>query len=78
MCRDTSDPNRPDIGTFHSSYDVVFIDPTGYHNLCSNMLDSTYYRVRTFSCYCFTDREQTEWDCREWKLSAMDPHDRDT
>lgn len=46
MCRDTSDPNQPDIGTFHSSYDVVFIDPTGYHNLCSHMLESTYYRVR--------------------------------
>lgn len=46
MCRDASDPNQPDIGTFHTSYDVVFIDPTGYHNLCSDMLESTYCRVK--------------------------------
>ena len=25
-----------------------------------------------------TWRQLTERDCREWKLSAVDPHDRDT
>ena len=25
-----------------------------------------------------TWRQQTEKGCREWKLSAIDPHDRDT
>ena len=25
-----------------------------------------------------TWKQLTERDCREWKLSAMDPHDRDT
>ena len=25
-----------------------------------------------------TWRQLTERDCREWKLSAIDPHDRDT
>ena len=46
MCQNSGDQNQQDIGTFHTSYDVVFIDPTGYHNLCSHMLESTYYRVK--------------------------------
>ena len=46
MCQNSSDPNQPDIGTFHTHFDVVFVDSTGYHNLCSHMLESTYNRVR--------------------------------
>ena len=46
LCSTSNDPNQPDLGTFHSSYDVVFVDPSGYHNMCSHMLESTFYRVR--------------------------------
>ncbi|XP_065071800.1 nucleolar protein 6-like [Rhopilema esculentum] len=32
----------PDLTEFHSVYDVVFVDPSGYLNLCSNMRKSTF------------------------------------
>ena len=36
---------QPDLAAFHSVYDVVFVDPSGYLNLCSNMRKSTFRLV---------------------------------
>lgn len=31
---------------FHAAYEVVFVDSTGYYNLCGNMLSTTYHRIQ--------------------------------
>ena len=31
---------------FHAVYEVVFVDSTGYYNLCGNMSSAIYHRVR--------------------------------
>jgi len=31
---------------FHEAFDVVFVDSTGYYNLCGDMLSATYHRVQ--------------------------------
>lgn len=31
---------------FHKAFDVVFVDSTGYCNLCGNMSSATYHRVQ--------------------------------
>uniref|UniRef100_UPI00358F8AAB nucleolar protein 6 n=1 Tax=Myxine glutinosa TaxID=7769 RepID=UPI00358F8AAB len=35
----------PILQDFHTVYDVVFVDPTGYVNLCADMTAATYQRV---------------------------------
>ena len=52
LCNTSGDPNQPDLGMFHSSYDVVFVDSSGYHNICSHMLESTFYRVKIYLSHC--------------------------
>jgi U3 small nucleolar RNA-associated protein 22 len=34
------------LNDYHKYYDVVFIDSTGYLNLCSNMNKNTFKRVK--------------------------------
>jgi len=36
--------NRPSLEDFHSAFDVVFIDTTGYVNLCADM-SAVHYRL---------------------------------
>ena len=31
---------------FHAAYEVVFVDSTGYFNLCGNMSSITYHRIQ--------------------------------
>ena len=31
---------------FHAAFEVVFVDSTGYYNLCGNMSSATYRRVQ--------------------------------
>jgi len=43
----SSDNNLlPSIADFHAVYDVVFVDPTGYLNLCYNMRMSTFHQLQ--------------------------------
>lgn len=37
---------QPQPDEFHKYYDVVFIDPTGYYNICSNVSLDIYKRVK--------------------------------
>lgn len=37
---------QPEPETFHQYFDVVFIDPTGYYNICANLSLDVYHRVR--------------------------------
>lgn len=37
---------QPEPENFHQHYDVVFIDGTGYYNLCSNLSLDVYRRVK--------------------------------
>ncbi|KAK3732920.1 hypothetical protein QZH41_012680 [Actinostola sp. cb2023] len=37
---------HPSLSDFHSAFDVVFIDPSGYLNLCANLSKDLYLRVR--------------------------------
>ncbi|XP_071110262.1 nucleolar protein 6-like [Haliotis cracherodii] len=46
MCRDKSDPHRPSLHTFQEHCDIVFLDPSGYLNLCCNITHAVYRRVR--------------------------------
>ena len=39
--------NRPSLEDFHSAFDVVFVDTTGYVNLCADMSASHYRLVFT-------------------------------
>jgi len=40
--------NRPSLEDFHSAFDVVFVDSTGYVNLCSDM-SAAHYRLVPFA-----------------------------
>ncbi|XP_038078124.1 nucleolar protein 6-like [Patiria miniata] len=46
LCRDTSDKDLPTIKEFHQYFDVVFLDSSGYLNLCTNMTKATFQQVR--------------------------------
>ena len=37
--------NRPTIVDFRKAFDVVFVDVTGYLNLCADVSLSTYHQV---------------------------------
>ncbi|KAJ8304133.1 hypothetical protein KUTeg_017716 [Tegillarca granosa] len=47
LCRNHSDIHLPDLSEVHEIFEVVFMDVTGYVNLCSNMTKSLFYRVGT-------------------------------
>ena len=68
LCNTSQNPNQPDLGTFHSSYDVVFVDPSGYHNMSSHMLESTFHRVKIidflFVCPCQQQKGVILFWCR--------------
>lgn len=40
---------QPDPEIFHQYFDVVFIDSTGYYNICANLSLDVYLRVRNDS-----------------------------
>jgi len=40
--------NRPSLEDFHSTFDVVFVDSTGYVNLCSDV-SAAHYRLVLFT-----------------------------
>ena len=39
--------NRPSMEDFHSAFDVVFIDASGYLNLCADVSAAHYRLVHT-------------------------------
>jgi len=41
--------NRPSLEDFHSAFDVVFIDASGYLNLCADMSAAHYQLVCTLT-----------------------------
>ncbi|GAB6018990.1 Nucleolar protein 6 [Chamberlinius hualienensis] len=43
---ETSDNNTPSMADFHSAFEIVFVDATGYLNLCANVSRRTYLRVK--------------------------------
>ena len=46
--------NRQSLDDFHSAFDVVFVDTTGYVNLCADM-SAAHYRLvllLIFACLC--------------------------
>ena len=45
LCTDSHDPHRPALSDFHDAFEVVFVDSTGYVNLCAGMSTATYNRV---------------------------------
>ncbi|CAG2189933.1 NOL6 [Mytilus edulis] len=46
LCGDKSDPNQPMTDDFQQIFNCVFLDLTGYVNLCSEMTKSTFLRVK--------------------------------
>ena len=36
---------QPSTADFHAAFDVVFVDPSGYLNLCAGMTVAQYKRV---------------------------------
>ncbi|XP_041363671.1 nucleolar protein 6-like [Gigantopelta aegis] len=45
LCTDTSDEIRPSMSDFQGAFDVVFVDHSGYTNLCAGITRSLYNRV---------------------------------
>ncbi|XP_061117793.1 nucleolar protein 6 isoform X2 [Conger conger] len=45
LARD-SDSTAPSLSEFHSAFQVVFVDPSGHLNLCSDMTANTYKQVQ--------------------------------
>ena len=39
------DANKPNLDDFHRAFNVVFVDETGYINLCAEMNIGTFQRV---------------------------------
>lgn len=46
FCDDNMDSQRPLLSDFLETFDVVFVDVTGYYNICASMNKSCYNRVR--------------------------------
>lgn len=46
LCSFIWDANRPSLQDFHDHFDVVFVDSTGYMNICSNLSLDLYYRIK--------------------------------
>ena len=46
LCTEPERRNAEHLTEFHKHFDVVFIDPSGYLNLCAGMNETTYTRVR--------------------------------
>ncbi|KAL5273701.1 NOL6 family protein [Megaselia abdita] len=47
MCEETDLPNQPTMEQFHSYFNVVFVDHSGYLNLCANLPVEQYLRIRS-------------------------------
>lgn len=47
LCSISRDENMPGLADFHQHFDVVFVDPTGYHNLCYAVDKTVFARVST-------------------------------
>jgi len=45
MCTDREDSQRPLLSDFKELFDVVFVDSTGYVNLCAAMNKTCFARV---------------------------------
>ena len=43
--------NRPTMEDFHLVFDVVFVDASGYVNLCADMSAAQYQLVRSLACF---------------------------
>lgn len=43
------DEQRPQLADFKSKFDVVFVDTSGYLNLCADMYEWTYECVSSFT-----------------------------
>lgn len=39
-------PNQPTLEQFHTYYEIVFVDSTGYLNLCSNLSLEVYLAIK--------------------------------
>ena len=46
---------QPSKADFHSGFDVVFVDPSGYLNLCAGMTVAQYRRVSELCCINHND-----------------------
>ena len=46
MCTDFTIANQPTLGEMHSHHDVVFVDLSGFNNICANLSLDIYLRVR--------------------------------
>lgn len=45
MCTIKDDPNRPTMQEFHKHFDVVYVDPSGYLNICYAVNRTVFKRV---------------------------------
>ena len=45
----TVDPHAPSLAEFNAAFSVVFVDPTGYVNLVSDMNSGLFEQVSTVS-----------------------------
>lgn len=43
--KESSIPNQPTLEQFHTYYPVVFVDITGFYNICSNVSEHMYKRI---------------------------------
>lgn len=46
LCKNDHDQRIPPLPDFHSVFDIVFVDPTGFMNLCANVDSLTYQMIR--------------------------------
>ncbi|XP_055850097.1 nucleolar protein 6 [Episyrphus balteatus] len=46
LCNDFSAPNQPTLEQFSTYFDVVFVDVTGFCNICANLSVDVYRRVK--------------------------------
>ncbi|KAK6624363.1 hypothetical protein RUM44_011222 [Polyplax serrata] len=46
LCKTTDDANIPTMTQFHAHHKVVFVDATGYHNLCYAMSPFMFKRIQ--------------------------------
>jgi hypothetical protein len=59
----TDDANLKPIEHFHKYYDVVFLDVTGYTNICANLSVDLYRKVRSESVYAIKCLDNTQINC---------------
>lgn len=63
MISSESSLNKTDLNEYFKHYEIVFIDPSGYLNICSKLDRTTFEKVKHEAKLCSNFIKQEPFDC---------------